>query len=194
MKKVLKVILIIVLITIAIIAVTYTVVKDSEIKKNNENANTQNNEVNIDEENKNDKSENKDETGAETDEEDFSEYKSNIEELIEAEDNKKVLDDLKSGDNTLVYKESSGNYYEYCFKDNKITEIYYYVECGNSKVAKYMLDAYTTDEIKELYSEAEIYKENAIKAKLSNNLVKTYSNYTRETLMQKMEEAGNELK
>lgn len=202
MKKILRMMLVIVLVAIAIVAVSYTVVKDSETKKNNENESSvqveekdKNKEQDKEETNKKDDEKNKvDNDSKEKEQEDFSNYKSNIEELVESEDNKKVLGDLKSGENTLVYKESSGNYYEYCFENDKITDIYYYVECGNSEVAKYMLEAYTTDEIKELYSEAEIYKENAIKAKLSNDLVKTYSNYTRETLMKKMEEAGNELR
>ena len=57
-----------------------------------------------------------------------------------------------------------------------------------------MLEAYTTKQMKEIYAEAEIYKERAIKAKMSDKMVETYSNFNKEKLKNSMDEANNELK
>lgn len=224
MKKVFRRFLVIILIAIAIVSVSYTVIKDTENKKkeeerkkqeignvsvesiqNDEQKNKQNNEqnkTNNEKENAQTKEEDKkeeisnstDNVNILTEPKDYSDYESNIEELIKEEENKNVLDDLKSGDNNLVYKNSDGSYYEYCFENDKIVNIYYYVECGNKSVAQYMLEAYTTEQMKELYSEAEIYKERAIKAKMSPKMIETYSNFTKEKLMNSMDKANNELK
>lgn len=245
MKKFLRRFLIIILITIAIISIGYTVIKDTEIKNNNEegnlqasendniqnsnnentniqNSNSENNpvenkqesetstnpntnEANTTNENQPNSTQNEISTNKTTEKtntvknkttkpKDYSKYKSNIEELIKEEENKNVLDTLKSGDNNLIYKTADGSYYEYCFENDKIVNIYYYIECGNKNVAQYMLEAYTTEQMKELYSEANIYKDRAIKAKLSPKMVETYSNYTKEKLMESMTDANNELR
>lgn len=130
---------------------------------------------------------------AKTEKKDYSKYESSIKDLIDAEENKKVLGDLKSGENNLIYKNSDGSYYEYIFENDKIVNIYYYVECGNKSVAQYMLASYVTEQMKPIYSEAQIYKESAIKAKLSGKMIETYSNYTKESLKEKMKEANNKL-
>ena len=221
MKKVLRKILVIILIVIAIVSVSYTVIKDTEIKKQEEERkkqamgnvsveNIQDDEKKEEQNKVNEQKEDKKETEKDdkkveiksesenvqilTEPKDYSDYESNIEELIKEEENKNVLDDLKSGDNNLIYKNADGSYYEYCFENDKITNIYYYVECGNKSVAQYMLQAYTTEQMKDIYAEAEIYKERAIKAKMSKKMVDTYSNFNKEKLMNSMDEANNELK
>ncbi len=185
MKKILRIVLITVLIIIAITTVTYTVLKDTknneekkESTKQEEKSNTNENKENKLEDNNNQ----------------LEGYKSNIEDLVTSEKSKEVLDELKSGDNNLIFKEPDGTYYEFYFKNDKIIDIYFYVECGNEDVADYMLKSYTTDEMKQVYSQVEIYKKTAIKAKLSKELTTSYSKYTKETLKQNMEQSGHELR
>ncbi|MBR2704499.1 MAG: hypothetical protein IKE91_03420 [Clostridia bacterium] len=176
MKKILNILFVALLVVIALTAIGYTVFKDNKT----ENAN----------------GDGKAGTIGSNDLDNNSKSTSDIQDLIDSEDKKYVLDDLKSDkeNGRLVYKQGSGSYYEYVFKDNKIKEIYVYTECGNKKVAEYMLNSYQKDDMKAVYSNVEIYKEVAIKAKMSEKLVKTYANYTMNDLMMEMQEEGIELK
>lgn len=177
MKKILNILFVALLVVIALTAIGYTVFKDNRTgnaKDDNKTTET----VESNELNNNSKS------------------TSDIQELIDSEDKVYVLDDLKSDkeNGRLVYKQENGSYYEYIFKNNKIKEIYFYTECGNKKVAEYMLSSYKKDDMKSVYSNAEIYKEVAIKAKMSDQLVKTYAKYTMNDLMMEMQKKGIELK
>lgn len=113
--------------------------------------------------------------------------------MITAEENKDVLSDLKSSASNLIYKEDEESYYEYCFENDKIVAIYYYINFGNSDVAEYMLKSYTANAVKGLYSKAEIYKECAVKAKMSDYFIKNYSNYTKLKLKQEMNSLGKKM-
>jgi len=177
MKKILNILFVALLVVIALTAIGYTVFKDNRTgnaKDDNKTTET----VESNELNNNSKS------------------TSDIQELIDSEDKVYVLDDLKSDkeNGRLVYKQGSDGYYEYIFKNNKIKEIYFYMECGNKKVAEYMLNSYQKDDMKSVYSNAEIYKDVAIKAKISDQLVKTYAKYTMNDLMMEMQKKGFELK
>lgn len=173
-KKIVNLLLSMILVVISITTIGYIVVKDNQ---SNKEANGANN-------------------NQQTQNETASNTKSDIQDLIDSEENKDVLSDLKSDkeNGVLVYKYNDNSYYEYIFKNNKITEIYFYTECGNKHVAEYMLESYKNENMKSVYSSAEIYKESAIKAKLTDKLTKTYSNYTMDDLMKEMKKVGKELK